>query len=151
MSSEDEDYESFIVLDVKGDKLDPTSLLALIPLTCKRPRRKGDPMGQSFAKTGYCGFTVDGRERLRDGTAHLRLILDALEPNIAAIQIIMQEQSLAWQATFFEGNYKGHSFSELSPDLLRRAANIGLPVVKKEPDTVTFVWDYDPAKPRSDS
>ncbi len=66
-----------------------------------------------------------------------------IEDQLAAIRSIMAEQSLAWQATFFEGESAGQSFTALSPDLSGRAARLNLPLVPKLEEAVTIVVDPD--------
>lgn len=142
-----DDEGAFILLDFRGDRLDPAPLVSSIPLTPVRPKRKGDPLGPSkggripTAKTGYCGFTTMGKRLPKDGNAHLAFLLKSVSDQIVMIREIMSAQSLEWCATFFEGRSEGQLFSDLSPELTERTARLGLPLLPNGDEAVTFVAD----------
>jgi hypothetical protein len=114
--------------------------LALIPLTCKRPIKKGDPLTRpregrlQRAKTGFCNFVTYDRASARGANAHVRCLLEAIVPRLAEIRTIMETQNIVWRALLFEGEGKGESFADLSPELLGVAQSIGLPLEPKEPE-----------------
>lgn len=141
------DDEVFVLLDFKGDCLDPASLIPLIPLPPIRPRKKGDPTGPvkngkaPTAKTGYCGFTTAGRISSQEANDHVRFVLTAIQPNLGEIRSIMSSQSLAWRAVLFEGSSKGQFFADLDPELSLQAAELGLPLLPKEKETMTVKFD----------
>jgi len=53
----------------------------------------------------------------------------------------MSEQSLEWRAVLFEGQSEGQSFLDLSPELSRKAAELGLPLLRKGEEMMTIVAD----------
>lgn len=148
-----DDEGAFIILDFRGDKLDPAPLLSLIKLTPVRPKKKGDPLGPSrggrtpVAKIGYCGFSTMGKASPQDGNAHLAILLKTVSDHIVAIRQIMLAQSLEWRAVFFEGHAEGGRFSDLRPELIDRAAQIGLPLLPSENEVVTIVEDFGQSDP----
>jgi hypothetical protein len=79
--------------------------------------------------------------RRNSGDAHLTFLLEMIESRLAAIRDVMTAQSFTWKAVFFEGEKEGRSFADLSPELLQRAARIGLPLAPKGEEKATFVFD----------
>jgi hypothetical protein len=152
-NAEDMDDSAFIMLDFKGDNLDPTPLLSLLPLVPVRPKKKGDPVGPTrngrtpTAKTGYCGFTTDGKVQSKNSTDHAEFLLKVIDERINNIREIMSTHSLTWRAVLFEGNSDGRYFSDLSPELLRRAAELGLPLLRKGEEAMTIVVDAGQSQP----
>jgi hypothetical protein len=126
-----------IVLDFLGDNLEPSQLIALIPLRPLGPKRKGEPLGrtrgptQPVAKIGYCGFTTHDQDRLATSNAHLGFLLDIVEPRLEAMRRVMSEQSLRWTVTFFEGDHPGQYLADLDQELLQRAAHLDLPIYRE--------------------
>ncbi|HJS86307.1 MAG TPA: DUF4279 domain-containing protein [Acetobacteraceae bacterium] len=145
----DSDDGAHLLLDFGGDNLDPAPLMALIPLTPNgRPIRKGEPMSQPkdgrppfLAKRGYCGFTTDDRVSSGSANDHVRFLLGIVQDHIEAIREIVRQQSLTWTAWLFEGDSEGQKFSDMDPALLRWAADLGLPLRRKEPDRLILVYD----------
>jgi hypothetical protein len=148
-----DDEGAFVLLEFKGDLLDPAPLISLLSLTPVRPRKKGDPTGPArgtkipTAKTGYCGFTTAGKGLPGSGEAHVEFLLETVESHIVEIRKIIAAQSLEWCAIFFEGRSEGQSFSDLRPELLHRSVQLGLPLFPKEKDAMTVVFDMDQSEP----
>jgi hypothetical protein len=149
-----DEVHAFVILDFLGDALDPAPLVALIPLEHGRTRKKGDLMTNrpsedgrpvARAKTGVVCFSTPDQKALT-GDAHLRFLLDIIEARLPAIKDLIAAQSLTWTAWFFEGDVEGHRFSDLSPDLVERAARIGMPLLLKAD---WFSKDDDPTPPTS--
>ncbi len=144
---ETEDDGAFFLLDFKGDDLDPAPLISLIPLTPVRPRKKGDPLGHDkdgrvpTARTGYCGFTTADKIRSKNANDHVRAILDIVDDRLVAIRDMISLQSLEWTAVLFEGPSEGRVFSNLNPELFRRASELGLPLLPKGDEAMTFIRD----------
>lgn len=143
------DDGAHLLLDFGGDNLDPLPLVALVPLTPNgRPIRKGEPMSRPkngrppvLAKRGYCGFATHDRASSGNSNDQVRFLLGIVQDHIEAIREIMRKQSLTWTAWLFEGDSEGQRFSDLDPALTRRAAELGLPLLRKEPDRVILVYD----------
>ncbi|HVB68279.1 MAG TPA: DUF4279 domain-containing protein [Acetobacteraceae bacterium] len=152
--SEAEEDGVFALLDFKGEDLDPAPLISLIPLTPVRPRKKGDPLGPDkggkvpVAKTGYCGFTTAGKILSKSANDHVSAILDIVDDRIVAIREVMSLQSLAWKAVLFEGRSKEQVFSSLNPELSRRASGLGLPLLPKGEEAMTFIGDICQSVPQ---
>lgn len=150
---DDTDHSAFIMLDFKGDNLDPAPLLSLIPLVPVRPRKKGTPVGPTrngrtpTAKTGYCGFTTDGKIRSKNSSDHVEFLLSVIDECIDDIREIMNRHSLTWRAVLFEGNSDGRYFSDLGPELFRRARELGLPLLRKGEEAMTIVVDAGQSQP----
>jgi uncharacterized protein DUF4279 len=144
----DADDGAFVPLSFRGDNLDPPPLIALIPLNPGRPKRKGEPMSQprdgrpaALAKTGVCSFSTDDKVSSGSANDHVRFLLGIVQDRIEAIREIVRQQSLTWTAWLFEGDAEGQKMSDLDPALARWAADLGLPLLRKEPDRVILVYD----------
>jgi len=96
-----------------------------------RPPTDGRPVAR--AETGVVCFSTGDQTALTIGDAHLRFLLDILEDRLPAIRTVIALQVLTWTAWFFEGACEGQHFSDLSPDLVERAARIGMPLRRKAP------------------
>ena len=111
-----------------------------------RPREGKPPV---LAKAGVCNFTTGDRLSSGGPNDHIRFLLGIVQDRIEAIREIMRQQSLTWTAWLFEGNWEGQKFSDLDPALVRWAADLGLPLLRKEPDRVTLVYNVPtPSQPR---
>jgi len=53
----------------------------------------------------------------------------------------MRQQSLTWTAWLVEGDSEEQKFSDLHPALVRRAAELGLSLLRKKPDRMILVCD----------
>ncbi|MEO8716083.1 MAG: DUF4279 domain-containing protein [Acetobacteraceae bacterium] len=141
------DEGAFVILDFRGDNLDPAELTSVIPLKPLRPRKKGDPLGPSrngkapTVKVGYCGFSTDDEVASKNASVHVDFILNVVRPHYSALREIMIRQSLIWRAVLFEGNREGRYFSDVDPRLLLIAAELGLPLVPKGEERFTVVAD----------
>jgi hypothetical protein len=143
-----EEGGAYVLLSFRGDNFDPPPLIALIPLAAVRPRRKGEPVSRPrngkppvLAKTGGCSFTTDDQVASGDPNDHVRFLLGIVQERIGAIREIMREQSLTWTAWVFEGDREGQKMSDVDAALIRRATDLGLPLLRKEPDRYMLVYD----------
>ncbi|MGA9866248.1 MAG: DUF4279 domain-containing protein [Acetobacteraceae bacterium] len=132
--ADDTEERAFFMLDFVGDRLDPAPLMALLPLTAVRPKRKGDPLGPTRdgktprAKMGYCGFQTDDKVPAKNPNEHAEFLMQVISTHLNGIRSIMSAQSLAWKAVLFEGSSEGQRFSDLDPEILRKAEELGLPL-----------------------
>jgi hypothetical protein len=152
MNNKDQvDDGAFVLLDFTGDNLEPAPLLSLLTLPA-RSKKKGTPLGPTrngrtpVAKTGYCSFTTYCAILSKMAVSHVELLFQTLESRISAIRDIMDRQELTWAAVLFEGNSDREYFSDLSPALFERADKLGLPILQKEEEAMTIVWDADEGK-----
>jgi hypothetical protein len=142
-----EDERAFVLLDFRGDDLDPAPLISLIPLTPVRLKKKGDPLSGGkkekvpIAKVGYCGFTTAGKVPSRDTNEHVRALLDAISGHIDEVRKVMSLQSLIWEALLFEGRMKGQLYSDLDTRLIGHAEELGLPLLPNRDEAMTIVFE----------
>ncbi|MGH7211986.1 MAG: hypothetical protein ACREF1_11075, partial [Acetobacteraceae bacterium] len=129
------DEGAYFFLDFTGDRLDPAPLVALLPLTTvRRPKKKGDPLGPTRegktprAKTGYCGFHTHDIVPSKTANEHAKFLLEFVSDHLSGIRSIMSAQSLAWKAVLAEGPLEGQRFSDLEPEIFRKADELGLPL-----------------------
>lgn len=133
--ADDTDEGAFFMLDFIGERLDPAPLIALLPLTAVRAKKKGDPLGPSRdgktprAKIGYCGFRTDDKVSAKIPNEHAKFLIQVISSHLDEIRSIMSAQSLAWKAVLFEGSSEGQRFSDLDPGIFRRADELGLPIL----------------------
>lgn len=139
MNADEDRCTPFASLDFWGDNLEPTPLLAVIPLKAPRPKRKGDPVGRSrngkvpVAKVGTCNVFTHKDVHEHDLNVHLRYILDAICPRISEIREIKRAQQIEWRITLFEGSYENEKLKDVDPSLLEAARELGIPVEVEEP------------------
>lgn len=142
-ASVDDDGGHFL-LEFQGDRLDPATLIPLIPLKLLgRPKKKGEPMGRvsnrrmPVTKTGYCSFLTEDYESA-DVNDQLERILKIVEANIGPLRSIIDSQSLTWDALLFPGTAGTPSLADLRPELVRWAARLELPLLQKGKETIVL-------------
>jgi len=139
----DDDDRGFFLLEFRGDRLDPASLIPLIPLKALHPTRKGDPLGRvskgkmPVAKTGRCGFVTDDRESAEIND-QLERILKIVEAHIGQLRSVIESQSLTWDALLFPGIAGRPSLADIRPQLVHWAARLELPLLQKGKETVVL-------------
>ncbi|MEO9189656.1 MAG: DUF4279 domain-containing protein [Acetobacteraceae bacterium] len=137
--------------DFIGERLDPAPLIALLPLTAVRPKQKGDPLGPTRdgktprAKIGYCGFQTDDKVPTKTPNDHAKFLIKVISNHLNEIRSIMSAQSLAWKAVLFEGSSEGQRFSDLDPEIFRRADELGLPLSFEK--AIIVAPDVGPGEP----
>lgn len=139
-NADDTDEGAYFFLDFIGDCLDPAPLVALLPLpTVGRPKKKGDPLGPTRdgktprAKTGYGGFDTHDIVPATTANEHAKFLLQMICDHLDGIRSVMAAQSLAWKAVLAEGPSEGQRFSDLDPEILRRADELGLSLSFAQP------------------
>jgi len=151
--AEQESGTPWVLLDFKGDDLDPEPLISLIPLKALRPSKKGDAMGPARdgkvarAKTGVCIFSTHEAVHSASLNEHLKLVLDTVEARETQIKQMMAAYSLRWAAVLFNEPPEADPRPLLDASLVARAARLGLPLEREGQGAVTFVRDPNQVNP----
>jgi hypothetical protein len=128
---EDQKWAS-VSLRLWGDELPVDQVEKRLDLPARRIGRKGEPVGRNPRSKKYSGnlwswwVSADSRSPLE---AQLEMALELLEKRRTALQQLIQETKCRAELFLGFSSGNGQGGSTFSPSLLRRLADLGLPIL----------------------